>query len=82
LVVWVGYRPEQFRVVQGNPRLFSKNRGVVRTFCSDCGTSISYFDEALPSSVAEVDAILDDGSNDDLTTDRIRASANCGGRLV
>jgi hypothetical protein len=49
LVVWVGYRPEQFCVVQGNPRSFSKTRGVVRTFCSDCGTSISYLDEGIPN---------------------------------
>jgi hypothetical protein len=49
LVVWVGYRPEQFRVVQGNPRSFSKTRGVVRTFCSDCGTSINYLDEGIPN---------------------------------
>jgi hypothetical protein len=47
VVVWVGYRPKQFSLVTGNPRAFSKTPGVVRTFCSNCGTSISYLDEAL-----------------------------------
>jgi hypothetical protein len=49
LVVWVGYRPEQFSVIKGNPRSFSKTKGVVRTFCSDCGTSIGYLDEGISS---------------------------------
>jgi hypothetical protein len=30
---------------KGTLRSFSKTKGVVRTFCSDCGTSVSYLDE-------------------------------------
>jgi hypothetical protein len=48
LTVWVGYRPEQFRLLKGKPRAFSRTRGVVRTFCPDCGTSIGYRDDGLP----------------------------------
>ncbi len=48
LVVWVGYRPEQFRVIQGQPKSFSKTRGVIRTFCADCGTSVGYADAGMP----------------------------------
>ena len=48
LTIWVGYRPEQHRVVKGEPRAFSKTSGVTRTFCPDCGTSIGYTDEGLP----------------------------------
>jgi hypothetical protein len=47
LNIWVGYRPEQFRLVRGMPKLFSKTKGVTRSFCGDCGTSISYKDEGL-----------------------------------
>jgi hypothetical protein len=47
VVVWVGYRPEEFSLIKGNPRSFSKTKGVVRTFCSNCGTSISYLDEGI-----------------------------------
>jgi len=48
LTIWVGVRPNQFRITQGMSRSFSKTPGVVRTFCATCGTSISYRDEGLP----------------------------------
>ncbi len=47
LSIWVGYRPDQFHLARGRPRAYSKTKGVVRTFCPDCGTSISYADEGL-----------------------------------
>ena len=47
LNVWVGYRPAQFRLTRGTPKSCSKIKGVVRTFCAECGTSIGYCDEAL-----------------------------------
>ena len=45
LTIWIGYRPNQFRLTHGNPKSYSKTKGVVRTFCPECGTSISYMDE-------------------------------------
>lgn len=48
LVVWVGYRPDQVRFTHGEPKRFSKTSGVVRSFCADCGTSISYEDAGTP----------------------------------
>ena len=45
LTIWIGYRPDQFKLTRGTPRSFSKTKGVVRTFCPKCGTSISYHDE-------------------------------------
>ena len=50
-MVWVGYRPDQLRITRGTPRAFSKTRGVVRRFCADCGTAISYADEGLPGEI-------------------------------
>ncbi len=47
MTIWVGYRPGQFRLTRGAPKSFSKTRGVVRTFCPKCGTSISYRDEGI-----------------------------------
>jgi hypothetical protein len=47
LTVWVGVRPEQFRITRGQPKSFSKTERVVRRFCPTCGTSISYCDRAL-----------------------------------
>ena len=47
LTIWVGYRPSEFRVLRGVLRSFSKTKGVIRTFCPECDTSISYLDEGL-----------------------------------
>lgn len=47
LNIWVGYRPSQFKLLSGVPKRFSKTPGITRTFCADCGTSISYEDERL-----------------------------------
>lgn len=47
MTIWVGYRPSQLRWTGGTPKPFSKTRGVVRTFCPECGTSISYLDEGI-----------------------------------
>ena len=51
LTIWVGYRPAEFRLLRGLPKSFSKTPGVVRTFCGDCGTSISYVDTGLVDEV-------------------------------
>lgn len=45
VVVWVGYKPEQFRITKGQPKKFSRTEGVSRAFCPSCGTSIAYEDE-------------------------------------
>ena len=47
LTIWIGYRPNEFRLTRGVLKSFSKTKGVTRTFCPECGTSISYFDEGL-----------------------------------
>ena len=62
-VVWVGYRREQVRLLKGHPRSFSKTRGVVRTFCSDCGASITYRDEGLADELYVALGFLDHPDN-------------------
>jgi hypothetical protein len=59
LVVWVGYRPEQFHITRGSPKSFSKTPGVARTFCSDCGTSITYVDDGIPNELYVALGFLD-----------------------
>ena len=48
LTIWVGYRPDAIRWFGTEPKTFSKTKGVVRSFCRNCGTSIGYTDEGLP----------------------------------
>jgi hypothetical protein len=57
--VWVGYRTDQFRLTRGMPKSFSKTKGVVRTFCPECGTSISYLDEGLSNELYVTIGFLD-----------------------
>lgn len=60
LTVWVGYRPGQVKFITGQPKSFSKTKGIVRSFCADCGTSISYMDEALNDELYVTIGFLDD----------------------
>jgi len=62
-VVWVGYRPDQFHLIQGSPSSFSKTKGVIRTFCSSCGTSIGYVDEGMADEVYIALGFFDDPEN-------------------
>ncbi|MBV8854838.1 MAG: GFA family protein [Sinobacteraceae bacterium] len=48
MMVWVGCRPEQFCLLQGEPAVFSRTVGVLRSFCGRCGSPISYLDRGLP----------------------------------
>ena len=47
LTVWVGYRTTELRWIRGIPKAFSGTVGITRTFCSACGSSISYTDAGL-----------------------------------
>jgi hypothetical protein len=57
--IWVGYRPEQFKLVRGTPKPFSRTKGVTRTFCGECGTSISYKDDGLKDELYVTIGFLD-----------------------
>jgi hypothetical protein len=59
LTVWVGYRPHQVRLIRGSPKSFSRTKGVVRTFCRDCGTSIGYRDDGLRDEIYVTIGFLD-----------------------
>ena len=45
--LWVGYKTSQFLLTRGTAKEFSRTKGVKRTFCPDCGTSIGYLDIGL-----------------------------------
>lgn len=47
IAMWVGFRPQQVRSLQGSPNTFSKTEGVVRSFCGTCGSSIGYTDTGI-----------------------------------
>jgi hypothetical protein len=47
LTIWVGYRSDEFKLKRGRLKTFSKTKGVTRTFCGNCGTSIGYRDDGI-----------------------------------
>lgn len=56
----VGYEEEQVQVERGVPNVYESSPGVRRSFCGDCGTSISYEDDRLPGEVYIHVGIFDD----------------------
>ncbi|MCV9967810.1 GFA family protein [Pararhizobium sp. BT-229] len=59
MMIWIGYRSEQLICTAGQPKTFSKTRGVTRSFCGDCGSCISYQDAGLPSEIYLCIAFMD-----------------------
>lgn len=47
-VAWFSVPADQFRLLQGELRGFASSPGVQRGFCGDCGTSLTYRNEAQP----------------------------------
>jgi hypothetical protein len=41
-VVWVGFLPERVRFLSGSPRVYASSEGVLRGFCENCGTTLTY----------------------------------------
>lgn len=56
----VGYEDGQVEVQSGNPRVYESSPGVRRSFCGDCGTSISYKDDRLPGEIYIHVGVFDD----------------------
>ena len=83
---------DQFRLTRGEPKSFSKTRGVVRTFCPECGTSISYLDEGLGDELYLTIGFLDQAGTvppagarllaDEVALDRIRRRPPARRRLL
>lgn len=42
LSVWVGFPPERISFTRGKPAIHSSSEGVLRGYCQDCGTTLTY----------------------------------------
>ena len=47
VVAWFSVRPEAFHLTKGTLKSFSSSPGVVRSFCGECGTPITYQRDGL-----------------------------------
>jgi len=60
IVAWLTFAVEQFSVVRGAPAEYRSSAPVVRTFCSSCGTPLTYVHADRPAEVDVTTCSLDD----------------------
>jgi hypothetical protein len=59
-VTWVGFDSEKFTFIEGTPASYASSANVVRTFCGECGTALTYQRQDLPSSIDITVGSMDD----------------------
>lgn len=61
IVAWVGVKSDSFRILKGEPRVWSGYSKAKRFFCAECGTGIYYENDTLLPGLVDVTlATLDD----------------------
>ncbi len=58
-VAWVVFSYEGFRIVSGEPAAFRSSENVSRTFCVECGTTLTYQHDEDPDAIDITAASLD-----------------------
>lgn len=51
VATFLGFEKKHFTVTRGKPRVFESSPGVRRSFCSNCGTPISYESDKVPGEI-------------------------------
>lgn len=59
MVTWVGYRPAKIDWSGDEAKQFSSSDGVIRRFCSNCGTPLTYESTRWPDELHILVATLD-----------------------
>jgi len=58
-VAWITVPVSEFAFTKGEPKKYRTNTGADRTFCGDCGTSITYENGARPGEIDITTGSLD-----------------------
>jgi len=59
MVAWLTFDRGQVEILSGQPRIYRSSQGVVRQFCTVCGSQISYESVERPSTIDLTTASLD-----------------------
>ena len=59
-VTWAGFDRDKFTFTRGEPASYASSRHVLRTFCRQCGTPLTYRRLDLPDSVDVTLGSMDD----------------------
>jgi hypothetical protein len=60
VVAWVTFSSREFRFTKGKPREFRSTPAVLRSFCGDCGTPLTYRHDKQPGTLDITTASLDE----------------------
>ena len=60
VATFVGFRSADFRYVQGAPKVYESSPGVLRGFCADCGTPLTYGGARAPGETHAYLGVMDD----------------------
>src|ERR1700749_4733512 len=59
VVAWATVSRETFRILTGSARSFASSPPVLRQFCQQCGTPLTYSNESWPDTIDVTIATLD-----------------------
>lgn len=59
-VAWLTVAADSYRLSHGRPTSFRSSPHGTRTFCSTCGTQLTFADDGLPAEIDVTTASLDD----------------------
>jgi hypothetical protein len=59
-VAWLTVDRGRFDVLRGSARTFHSSPGVMRRFCADCGSALTYENSKCPATIDVTTASLDD----------------------
>ena len=59
-VTWAGFDSEKFKFTKGQPASYASSRDVLRTFCSRCGSALTYQRADTPGSIDVTLGSMDD----------------------
>ena len=51
IMAWAGFRRSDFALVTGEPSRFLSSEGVGRSFCGQCGTTLTYDNARFPDDI-------------------------------
>jgi hypothetical protein len=60
MVAWFSVPRAEYRIVHGEPARFASSERVIRSFCSRCGTSLTFETTEYPDEIDITTASLDD----------------------
>jgi hypothetical protein len=59
-VAWQTFEQQNFELLSGTPRTYRSSAGVLRSFCGNCGSPLTYTSEQRPAQVDITTVSLDD----------------------